>query len=144
MNHSLGELLESFLNHISHPRGRTLAWLVKNQVTVDQAILLNHVRAAPDAQPSTLAEKMNLSLPSVSQMLERLVKLGFVTRTEHTEDRRRRRVAVTAKARHFLNQFRKVRASEFAVGTERLSARTKHRLTAALNAALRELEGAPS
>lgn len=137
---SLGPLLETFLNHISHPRGLALAHLAEAGVTVDQAILLARVQSSPGVALSSLADALNLSLPSVSQMTERLVKQGYLTREESTEDRRRKSLEVTAKARRFLTSFKKVRAEEFAVGTSKLSEATQSRLAAVLERAVKELE----
>lgn len=136
----LGPLLESFLNRVSHPRGLALTHLAESGVTADQAILLSRVR--PGIALSTLAEALNLSLPSVSQMTERLVKLGFVTREESTEDRRRKSLQVTAKGRRFLADFKKVRAEEFALGMSALSEVTQQRLATALERAVKEFDDA--
>ncbi|WP_141329882.1 MarR family winged helix-turn-helix transcriptional regulator [Myxococcus sp. AB025B] len=144
MNQRLGSLLESFLGHVSHSRGQVLSLLSEHGVTADQGILLRHVREQPGEPLSSLAERMGLSLPSVSQMAERLVKLGYVTRREDPEDRRRKSLQVTAKASRFLTAFKKVRAEELALGSSRLTAPTQQRLVSALEAALAELEGEPS
>ncbi|MCP3058213.1 MarR family winged helix-turn-helix transcriptional regulator [Myxococcus sp. K38C18041901] len=144
MNHQLGSLLEAFLSDVSHPRGRVLSLLSEQGVTADQGILLRCVQAQPGMPLSSLAERLGLSLPSVSQMAERLVKLGYVTRREDPEDRRRKSLAVTPKAFRFLTAFRKVRAEELTLGTARLSAPTRRRLVSALEAALEELQGEPS
>lgn len=136
----LGPLLETFLNHISHPRGLALSHLAEAGVTVDQAILLARVQSAPGVALSSLAESLNLSLPSVSQMTERLVKQGYLTREESPEDRRKKSLQLTAKARRFLTSFKKIRAEEFALGASRLSEATQARLTAVLERAVKELE----
>ena len=136
----LGPLLETFLNHISHPRGLALTHLTEAGVTVDQAILLSRVQSSPGVALSSLAESLNLPLPSVSQMTERLVNLGYLTREESSEDRRRKSLQITAKARRFLTSFKKVRAEEFAVGTSKLSEATQARLAAVLERAVKELE----
>ncbi|AKF84983.1 hypothetical protein MFUL124B02_07820 [Myxococcus fulvus 124B02] len=144
MNHRLGSLLESFLGHVSHSRGQVLSLLADHGVTADQGILLRYVREQPGEPLSSLAERMGLSLPSVSQMAERLVKLGYVTRREDPEDRRCKLLQVTPKASRFLTAFKKVRAEELALGSARLTAPTQQRLVSALEAALAELEGEPS
>jgi DNA-binding MarR family transcriptional regulator len=140
MSQRLGALLESFVNAVSHPRGRALAFLAKSSVTVDQAVLLNHALSEPGSTPTSLAAKMNLSLPSVSQMLERLVKIGLVKRAEDPLDRRRKTIEPTPKARRFLRDFQAIRSSEYAAGTAPLSRATKQQLVAALGKALEELK----
>lgn len=141
VNEKLGALLEAFVNKISHPRGRALSLFSRSSVTVDQAILLNHALAKPGSTPTSLATAMNLSLPSVSQMLERLVKLELVRRVEDPEDRRRKTIEVTPKAKRFLKELRDVRLEEFSAATARLSTATQQQLVAILAQALSELEG---
>lgn len=140
VNEKLGALLEAFVNKISHPRGRALSLFSRSSVTVDQAILLNHALAKPGSTPTSLATAMNLSLPSVSQMLERLVKLELVRRVEDPEDRRRKTIEVTPKAKRFLKELRDVRLEEFSAATARLSTATQQQLVAVLARALSELE----
>jgi len=143
MNHDedeLGGLLVEFVNRVSHPRGRALTFLTKTGVTVDQVILLNFAHGQPGSTPSALAAKMNLSLPSVSQMLERLHKLGLVRRTEDQADRRRKTIGVTAKATALLVKFREVRCDEFRAGTVSLTAATRRNLVSAIKAAVGELK----
>ncbi len=135
----LGTLIEAFVNRISHPRGRVLTLMAKASVTVPQVILLNFALANPESTPSGLAAMMKLSLPSVSQMIERLVKLGLAQRTEDSHDRRRKTIGVTTKGRRLLARLEAVRSAEYAAGTASLSPATRRRLSDALSQALREL-----
>ena len=135
----LGALVEAFVNRISHPRGRVLTFMAKASVTVPQVILLNFALKNPDSAPSSLAATMRVSLPSVSQMIERLVKLGLAQRTEDSEDRRRKMVSVTSKGRILLTRLEAVRAAEYAAGAANLSQVTRWRLSDALSQALQEL-----
>ena len=76
----LGGLIEAFVNKVSHPRGRVLNLMARASVTVPQVILLNFALTSPDSTPSSLAAKMRMSRPSVSQMVDRLVRLRLVAR----------------------------------------------------------------
>ncbi|WAS90024.1 MarR family winged helix-turn-helix transcriptional regulator [Nannocystis punicea] len=142
VNARLGALLEAFMNRVAHPRGRALAFLNKSSVTVDQAILMDHARTWPGSTPTSLAARMNLSLPSISQMIERLARLGLLRRTEDPADRRRKTIAVTPKARRFLRELQAVRSQEFSAGAAALSPATQKQLVAALARALTELDDA--
>src|SRR5665213_2855606 len=82
----LGALLEGFINRVSHPRGRTLSFLHEASVTVPQVVLLNFALTIARSTPSSLAAIMGISPPSISQMIERLARLGLVRRTEDLED----------------------------------------------------------
>lgn len=136
----LGSLLVEFFNRVSHPRGRALSFLAEAGLTVDQAILLSYAHEQPGSTPSSLAARMNLSLPSVSQMLERLVKLGMLRRSEDPTDRRRKTITLSATAKRFLTRFREVRVRELVTGTEPLSPATRQALIVALTAAHVELD----
>lgn len=138
----LGDLLVDFISRVSHPRGRALRFLMSAGITVDQAILLHYAQRQPGSTPSTLAGLMNLSLPSVSQMLDRLHGLGMVQRTTDPHDRRRKTIDVTAGAATFLADFHKVRRDEFLAGTAPLTAATRQALASAITTALDELRRA--
>jgi DNA-binding MarR family transcriptional regulator len=57
---------------ISIPQFRTLAFIQRN----------------PDSSLSSLADHLGLTLPSVSKLVDGLVKQGLITRQESTTDRR--------------------------------------------------------
>jgi DNA-binding MarR family transcriptional regulator len=138
----LGGLIEMFVNQVSHPRGRTLTLMHEACVTVPQLILLNFTLAIADSTPSSLAATMKISRPSVSQMIERLAKLGYVRRTEDPRDRRCKTIAATPKARRLLWRLKTVRAAEYSAGTAGLSSTTRRLLSEALVQALAELAAA--
>ena len=94
----------------------------------------------PRANPSSLAAAMKISLSSVSQMIERLVRLGYLKRAEDGDDRRRKTVAATARAAAFLNMLKALRAQEFEAGVATLAPETRRLLIAAVAQALGELE----
>jgi DNA-binding MarR family transcriptional regulator len=137
----LGLLLEAFVNRVSHPRGRALSYMSEASVTVAQVILMSH--AVGGGTSTSLAAAMNLSLSSISQMIERLVKLGFLRRSEDAEDRRRKTIHATPKAKVFLDELRGLRTEEFAAATAVLSRETRDVLKAAIARALRELKIPP-
>ena len=64
---------------ISIPQFRTLAFIQRN----------------PDSSLSNLAEHLGLTLPSVSKLVDGLVKQELVIRQESTEDRRRLTLELT-------------------------------------------------
>ena len=112
-------MLEAFVNRASHPRGRALSFLHEASVTVPQVVLLNFALTIPDSTPSKLSAIMQMSLPSVSQMIDRLVKLGLVRRGEDLQDRRRKTVAVTPKAHKLLSRLKALRSAEYSAATRR-------------------------
>jgi DNA-binding MarR family transcriptional regulator len=135
----LGDLLQEFVNRVSHLQGNTLAVLTDESVTLQQVLLLRRLQQAGESTPSEIAERMHMSLPAVSQMIERLFLLNLLTRAEAAEDRRRKRIAVTARGRALLERVRRARATEYAAGTSRLSPKLRAELARLLRRALQEL-----
>jgi len=117
----LGELLEQFVNRVSHQQGKTLTVLTDESVTLQQVLLLRRVEQIGTCTPSEIAARMHMSLPAVSQMIERLFVLGLLVRTESPDDRRRKDVATTPRGGRLLQRIRKARASEYAAGVAGLS-----------------------
>ncbi|MCX4782712.1 MarR family winged helix-turn-helix transcriptional regulator [Streptomyces sp. NBC_01264] len=59
---------------------------------------LEILMATEEAAPSTLSAQLGLTTGSVTTMLDRLEKAGYLTRTPHPTDRRRTLVRVTPEA----------------------------------------------
>lgn len=135
----LGELLQELVNRVSHLQGRTLTVLTEESVTLQQVLLLRRLQQVGESTPSELAERMRMSPPAVSQMIERLFQLRLLTRKEASEDRRKKNIAVTARGRDLLERVRKARAAEYAAGVCGLSAKVRADLVAVLRRALEEL-----
>ena len=75
---------------ISIPQFRTLAFIQRN----------------PDSSLSKLAEHLGLTLPSVSKLVDGLVKQELVVRQESTADRRRLRLELTQIGASIVNSAR--------------------------------------
>jgi len=132
----LGNLLEQFVNRISHQQGKTLAVLTDESVTLQQVLLLRRLEQIGKCTPSEIAARMRMSLPAVSQMIDRLFVLGLLVRTESQDDRRRKDVAVTPRGARLLQRIRKARASEYAAGVAALPATLRSDLARLLRNAL--------
>jgi DNA-binding MarR family transcriptional regulator len=102
-------------------------------------LLLRRLKQLGESSPSELATVMRMSLPAVSQMIDRLFILALVTRGEVADDRRRKRITISAKGDALLGRIRRARATEYAAGTARLSPAVRAELSAVLGKALREL-----
>lgn len=63
-------------------------------ITVEQFHVLRYVRRGSDSM-SQLAAAKNISRPAISQAVDVLVKKGFLTRVQSTEDRRYVDLALT-------------------------------------------------
>jgi DNA-binding MarR family transcriptional regulator len=135
----LGDLLQEFVNRVSHLQGKTLAILTEESVTLQQILLLRRLQQIGESTPSEIAELLRMSLPAVSQMIDRLFLLGLITRTEAPEDRRKKILAVTQKRQTLMQRVRKARAAEYAAGTSMLSPKLSSELVKLLRKALAEL-----
>jgi DNA-binding MarR family transcriptional regulator len=135
----LGELLQEFVNRVSHLQGHTLAVLTEESVTLQQVLLLRRLQHMRESTLSDLATRMRMSPPAVSQMIDRLFTLGLLTRVEADEDRRRKKVSVTKKGAALLERVRRARAAEYAAGVSGLTAKVRSDLQAVLRRALQEL-----
>jgi DNA-binding MarR family transcriptional regulator len=135
----LGILLEEFINRVSHPRGKTLSLMMEASVTTAQVILLHLAQKHPNSQHAELAQAMKLSRSSASQMIERLVKAGFLVRRENARDRRAKTLAITSKGSAFLKRLHLVRSKEYAIGASALSPGTRKRLIQVISQCLTEL-----
>ena len=134
-----GDLLQEFVNRVSHLQGNTLTVLTEESVTLQQVLLLRRLQHLGESPLSELAARMRMSLPAVSQMIDRLHSLGLLTRMEADEDRRRKKVAVTKKGASLLDRVRRARSSEYAAGIAGLSAKVRNDLLLVLRRALKEL-----
>jgi DNA-binding MarR family transcriptional regulator len=135
----VGELLQELVNRVSHRQGQLLTVLTEECVTLQQVLLLRHLQALGEGTPSTVAGRMHMSPPAVSQMVDRLVLLKLVTRREAPDDRRRKSIALTARGRALLERVRTVRTAEYAAGISGLSPGLRSELAAMLTRVLKEL-----
>jgi len=135
----LGELLQEFVNRISHLQGNTLAVLTEESVTLQQVLLLRRLQQVGESTLSDLALRMRMSAPAISQMIDRLFVLGLISRVEADDDRRRKKLSLTRKGGSLLERVRRARASEYTAGTSGLSAKLRADLHAVMRRALKEL-----
>jgi DNA-binding MarR family transcriptional regulator len=135
----VGALLLALVDRVSHRGGETLALMSEAGLTLPQVLFLTRLRQAGGSTGSELAERLNMSLPATSQMVDRLFKQGLLSRTEDDGDRRRKRLAVTATAERLLDRLIRARAAEYAKGTARLSPALRRELATVLAKAMREL-----
>lgn len=139
-NPKLGELIQRFVNRVSHAEGRTLAILSEVSVTLHQVLLLNKLGNVGESTLSAMADLMRMSPPAVSQMIDRLVEIGLVARAEDQADRRRKRIGLTPKGQRLLERVYAARSADYLAGIATLSQRVRGDLARALAAAISELE----
>ena len=135
----LGELLQEFVNRVSHLQGHTLAVLTEESVTLQQVLLLRRLQQMGESSLSDIAARMRMLPPAVSQMIDRLFVLDLLTRVEADEDRRRKNVGLTKKGVALLDRVRRARAAEYEAGVSGLTPKVRSDLLGVLRRALKEL-----
>lgn len=136
---AVGELLLALVDRVSHRGGDTLALMNEAGMTLPQILFLARLRQSAGSTASELAERLNMSPPAISQMVDRLFRSGMLTRVEDSEDRRRKRLAVTPRAEQLLDKLTRARAAEYGKGTAPLSPALRRELSAVLRKAVKEL-----
>jgi len=66
-----------------------------DKITMFQFVTLQMLKQEPDAKVSNFCSSMKISKSSATQLIERLVKAGFVKRSPSEEDRRVIKLAIT-------------------------------------------------
>jgi len=119
--------------------GESTAFMHASGLTMPQIVVLFALRRCP-ASITELAQRLRMSLPATSQLVDRLVEAGLIDRTEHAEDRRVRRASILPAGLRFLEQFGELRAREIEDALRSLSDETRTRLAEALTRVVAELE----
>jgi DNA-binding MarR family transcriptional regulator len=89
-------------------RGVQLDFFVKRRVTQTQLLLMLAIHAYARCSMGMLARSLHVSLPTVSGIVDRLSRDGYVRRLPHPSDRRQILVEVTAKGQTFIKDFQSV------------------------------------
>jgi DNA-binding MarR family transcriptional regulator len=106
-------------------------------LTLTQIKLLHHLDDADNELTlKEAAEAVLVSLPAASRTVDDLVRRGFVERNEDTEDRRMKRVRLTAAGRAVILRLNAARLSGLVEFTDTLTKTERHQLSRALSALL--------
>jgi DNA-binding MarR family transcriptional regulator len=146
--------LGAFLRHVFlFSGGEHLRKMEESGLTLTQVKTLLML-AGPEADEPyagrDIAERLQISLASVSRAVDELVRSRLVTRVEDPDDRRVRRLTITDKGRRLAGEIVAARMADLEAFAEGLTASQRRKLDAALDAVLedeeiravaRELEG---
>jgi DNA-binding MarR family transcriptional regulator len=111
-----GDALRRLVDLASHRSGIVFALMNDAAVTLPQVLLMSRVERFGSASLSDLAEVSATSLAALSQMIERLVQQGLLSRTEDAIDRRRKAVRLTRGAQSLLRKLRAARSADYELG----------------------------
>jgi DNA-binding MarR family transcriptional regulator len=131
--------LSALLRHLFlYDRGNQLQLIEQCGLSMTQCKALLELgglgREVEPRQVSDLAEAFGVSVPSMSRAVDALVKGGLATRVEDPEDRRARRVAITAKGKELVETIVVVRQAGMEAFAATLTAAQRRKLDAAVDA----------
>jgi len=89
-------------------RGIQLDFFIKRGTTQTQFLVLSAVRAYGRCTMGTLSRNLHVSMPTVSGVIDRLVRSGHVRRLSEPQDRRQVFVELTRHGQSFFEQFQTV------------------------------------
>ena len=146
--------LGAFLRHIFiYSGGEHLRKMDESGLTITQCKALLMLAGPEGEEPYAgrdIAERLEVSLASVSRAVDGLVRSRLVTRVEDPEDRRVRRLSITDKGRRLAGEIVAARMADMEAFAASLTPEQRRKLDAALEAMLdneeiraaaRELEG---
>ena|SRR5215218_669387 len=87
-----------------------------------------------------LAEQLGLAAPAATRIVEALVERELVSRTEDPDDRRVRRIAITASGRRLVEEFANRRSEGLEALADHLKPAQRRKLAAAFEALLEDDE----
>jgi DNA-binding MarR family transcriptional regulator len=130
--------LSALMRHVFlYDRGNQLRVIEESGLSMTQCKALLELgglgEAANPRQVSDLAETFGVSVPSMSRAVDALVKKKLVTRLEDPDDRRVRRVAITAKGKKLVDTLLVVRQAGLEAFAESLSPAQRRKLDAAID-----------
>ncbi|MBK5220068.1 MAG: MarR family transcriptional regulator [Thermoleophilia bacterium] len=130
--------LTALLRHLFlYDRGNQLRVIEESGLSMTQCKVLLELgglgRDAEVWQVSDLAEVFGVSVPSMSRAVDGLVKKGLATRIEDPDDRRARRVAITASGKDLVETLVTVRQTGIEAFASTLSAAQRRKLDAAVD-----------
>lgn len=132
--------LRRLVDRVSHRSGLALETMSEAAVTLPQVLLMNHVAHGRATSPSELANVMRVSLPAMSQMIDRLVQQGLLKRREDPDDRRRKTLATTAAADSFMHRLEAARSRDFELGLAPIAPELLAQMAELLERAAAQLE----
>jgi DNA-binding MarR family transcriptional regulator len=110
---------------------RMRAWKDR-ELTVTQLLVLFLLRETPGTSAGALAEELRVTPPTVTGLVDRLVRMGLVRREEDRKDRRLVRNVLSKKGEEILAEAERDSRAAMTQLFERLSARQLSRLIESL------------
>jgi DNA-binding MarR family transcriptional regulator len=132
--------LGAFLRHIFiFSGGEHLRKIEESGLTLTQCKVLLMLAGPEGEEPYAgrdIAERLQISLASVSRAVDELVRSRLVSRVEDAEDRRIRRLTITGKGRRLAGEIVAARLADMEAFAASLTPAQRRKLDAALDAML--------
>ncbi|HEY2334791.1 MAG TPA: MarR family transcriptional regulator [Solirubrobacterales bacterium] len=130
--------ISALLRHLFlYDRGNLLRVIEESGLSMTQSKALLELgglgEAAEARQVGDLAEALGVSVPSMSRAVDGLVKKRLATRVEDAEDRRVRRIAITAHGKKLVDTLVVVRQAGMETFAASLTAAQRRKLDAAVD-----------
>ena len=130
--------LSALMRHVFlYDRGNQLRVIEDSGLSMTQCKALLELgglgQASEPRQVSDLAETFGVSVPSMSRAVDSLVRGKLATRVEDSDDRRVRRVAITAKGKQLVDTLLVVRQAGMEAFAQGLTAAQRRKLDAAVD-----------
>jgi DNA-binding MarR family transcriptional regulator len=126
---TLGEWIEGFMHHSMR---RFLRYARANGLSMSHLGALFHTHRFGSCGVTEIGEHLGVSSAAASQMLDRLVQQDLVLRSEDPDDRRAKRIVLTAKGQRILEKALQARQSWLNDVTQTLSDSEKETVSSAL------------
>ena len=145
MADSESEKLETILNSFGEVMSMILLdlhqqHLAELDLTLSQAQALRVLRRSGSVPTGRLATELRISAPAVTQLTDRLIRKGLIERRTAVGDRRTVLVALSAKGKRLVDQFRKRRREIFSRALAELDAAERAEVIASLEKVITALE----
>jgi DNA-binding MarR family transcriptional regulator len=136
--HDTAARLSALMRHVFlYDRGNQLRVIEESGLSMTQCKALLELgglgEAAEPRQVGELAERFGVSVPSMSRAVDALVRSKLATRLEDPDDRRVRRVAITAKGKQLVDTLLLVRQAGLEAFAKSLTAAQRRKLDAAVD-----------
>ncbi|RCK74259.1 MAG: Transcriptional regulator, MarR family [Anaerolineae bacterium] len=113
----------------------------QNGLTLPQMMILYHIQRVGACTVSDVGEEFGISSAAASQMLDRLVQQGFLTRQEHPQDRRVKQNSLTEAGKQIIEASMNAHQSLVAEWVKRIDANTQWQLLPLLDRLIEILQG---
>lgn len=101
LSYSIAQLMPRII------QGVHIGLLAEKNLTQTQFFVMVAIHSQQRPAMRTLSDNLQVSMPTMTGIVERLVKAGFVKRMDHPQDRRQVLVELTPEGREVITEFQK-------------------------------------